>query len=153
MDWFKEGDRNTKFFHTIVKGRRSRLKVNRIQNDAGERLEQEEEIAVAAIDFYNRQFTKQAESKDFEILKEVPVVVTNERNEGLNTIPTVDEVRSAVKELNRNSAGGPNGMTGAFYQQAWDIIGGAIHRMVIAFFGGAELPRLVTHTNLVLHSK
>lgn len=29
-EWFKDGERNTKFFHTIVKGRRSRLRINRI---------------------------------------------------------------------------------------------------------------------------
>ncbi|XP_015167778.1 uncharacterized protein [Solanum tuberosum] len=51
MEWFKEGERNTKFFHAIVKGRRNRLRVNRIQNDEGEWLEQESDIAKAAEDF------------------------------------------------------------------------------------------------------
>ncbi|KAH0662438.1 uncharacterized protein [Solanum tuberosum] len=36
MAWFKDGERNTKLFHTYVKGRRKRLRVNRIQNDEGE---------------------------------------------------------------------------------------------------------------------
>lgn len=35
-EWFKDGERNTKFFHTIVKGRRRKLKINRIQNEQGE---------------------------------------------------------------------------------------------------------------------
>lgn len=30
-DWFKEGDRNIKFFHILVKGRRKRLQLTRIQ--------------------------------------------------------------------------------------------------------------------------
>ncbi|KAK4708060.1 hypothetical protein R3W88_028985 [Solanum pinnatisectum] len=54
MEWFREGEKNTKFFHTIVKGRRKRLKVNRIQNEEGEWLEDQEEIAEAAIDYYSR---------------------------------------------------------------------------------------------------
>ncbi|KAG5581995.1 hypothetical protein H5410_052622 [Solanum commersonii] len=58
MQWFKEGERNTKFFHTIVKGRRSRLRVNRIQNNEGKWLEDQEDIEEATIEFYRRQFTK-----------------------------------------------------------------------------------------------
>lgn len=30
MEWFIDGERNKKFFHSIVKGRRSRLSVNKI---------------------------------------------------------------------------------------------------------------------------
>jgi len=55
--------------------------------------------------------------------------------------------------LNRDSAGGPDGMTGAFYQHTWEIIGKDIYNMVRAFMGGAELPRYITHTNLVLLPK
>ncbi|KAH0776301.1 hypothetical protein KY290_007712 [Solanum tuberosum] len=33
FEWFKDGERNTKFFHTIVKGRKSRLRIKRIQNE------------------------------------------------------------------------------------------------------------------------
>lgn len=33
-------------------------------------------------------------------------------------ILTNDKIREAVMGLNRNSAGGPDGMTGAFYQDA-----------------------------------
>lgn len=33
--WFKYGDRNTKFFHTHVKGKRKRLQVSRILDNNG----------------------------------------------------------------------------------------------------------------------
>lgn len=53
MELFKDGERNTKFFHSIVKGRRSRLRMNRIQNVEGEWLENQTDIAEAAVEFYN----------------------------------------------------------------------------------------------------
>lgn len=36
MHWFKDGDRNTKFFHAYMNGRRMNLRINEIQNDQNE---------------------------------------------------------------------------------------------------------------------
>lgn len=33
MEWFKDEERNTKLFHTRVKGRKARLKIKRIQDE------------------------------------------------------------------------------------------------------------------------
>lgn len=33
MTWFKEGNKNTKFFHDHVKGRRKRLMIHNIEDD------------------------------------------------------------------------------------------------------------------------
>lgn len=54
MDWFKDGEKNTKFFHTVVKGRRSRLKVSRIQNNEGEWIEDQQQIAQEALNFFQQ---------------------------------------------------------------------------------------------------
>lgn len=52
MQLFKDGEINTTFFHTIVNGRRWRLKVNRIQNEEGEWMENPKDIAEVVGDFY-----------------------------------------------------------------------------------------------------
>ncbi|KAG5584614.1 hypothetical protein H5410_045048 [Solanum commersonii] len=83
MEWFKEGERNTKFFHTIIKGRRSIMRINRVQTEQREWLEEQEAIAEAAVDFYIRQFTKQTYSEDFEMLNELHVVINDDKNEEL----------------------------------------------------------------------
>ncbi|KAK4723823.1 hypothetical protein R3W88_026602 [Solanum pinnatisectum] len=35
MKWFSNGDKNTKFFHSYVKGRRKKLHISEIENDQG----------------------------------------------------------------------------------------------------------------------
>lgn len=35
MHWFKEGDRNTKFFHSHVKGKRKGLWIQNIEDEQG----------------------------------------------------------------------------------------------------------------------
>lgn len=62
-------------------------------------------------------------------------------------------MKDIVMGLNRNSVGGPDGMTRAFFQDAWIIIGKDIHNIVTTFFCGLELPKFLTHTNLVFLPK
>ncbi|XP_019228674.1 PREDICTED: uncharacterized protein LOC109209791 [Nicotiana attenuata] len=71
-------------------------------------------------------------------------------NMELSRLPTFEKVEGAVFELSGESAGGPGGFTGLFYQSCWDIVGRDIHNMVMHFYGGATLPKSITHTNLVL---
>ncbi|XP_075100498.1 uncharacterized protein LOC142176491 [Nicotiana tabacum] len=153
MTWFKEGDRNTKLFHAQVRGRRKRLQLNRIQNSGGTWIEEEQEIAEEAIKFYEEQFTKGATPSLFDIVEHVPILINTKQNAELIKQPTKEEVKVAVLELNGDSAGGPDGMTGKFYHSCWDIIGDDLYDMVRDFFNGHELPKCVTHTNLVLLPK
>nr|XP_016509454.1 PREDICTED: uncharacterized protein LOC107826922 [Nicotiana tabacum] len=153
MTWFKEGDRNTKFFHAQVRGRRKRLQPKRIQNSGGTWIEEEQEIAEEAIKFYEEQFTEASTPSSFDIVEHVPNLINTKQNAELIKQPTKEEVKVAVFGLNGDSAGGPDGMTGKFYHSCWDLIGDDLYDMVRAFFNGHELPKFVTHTNLVLLPK
>ncbi|KAG5582051.1 hypothetical protein H5410_052678 [Solanum commersonii] len=62
---FFKGTRNTTFFHTIMKGRKNSLRVNKNQNKDGEWLEDQEGIAGATINFYTKQFTMQMARRDY----------------------------------------------------------------------------------------
>lgn len=87
------------------------------------------------------------------MIDELPTVLTEKQNKKILRIPTGDKIRGVIMGLNRNSTGGPDGMTSAFYQDAWEIIQKDIQNMVKAFFYRYQLPRFITHTNLVLLPK
>lgn len=57
ITWFSEGDKNTRFFHNLVKGRRKRMQIKRIQNSEGIWLQEEDQMENEAIKFYQNQFT------------------------------------------------------------------------------------------------
>ncbi|XP_075074764.1 uncharacterized protein LOC142162321 [Nicotiana tabacum] len=129
MTWFKEGDRNTKFFHAQVRGRRKRLQLDRIQNSGGTWIEEEQQIAEEAIKFYEEQFTEEATPSSFDIVEHVPNLINTEQNAELIKQPTKEEVKVAVLGLNGDSAGGPDGMSGKFYHSCWDLIGDDLYDM------------------------
>ncbi|XP_075080475.1 uncharacterized protein LOC107786790 [Nicotiana tabacum] len=153
MAWFKDGDRNTRFFHAQVNGRRKRLKLTRIQDNLGNWVEEEDQIATEVVKFYQEQFREDTIPTTFHIIDHIPSMITMEQNEKLNSNPTREEIKHAVFGLNGDTAGGPDGFTGLFYQSCWEIIGEDIVQMVLSFFCGQQLPKSVTHTNLVLLPK
>ncbi|XP_019242574.1 PREDICTED: uncharacterized protein LOC109222709 [Nicotiana attenuata] len=116
MNWFQDGDRNTKFFHAQVNGRRKRLQLKRIQNSEGIWLEDSTEIAEEAVEFFQKQFQEDTVPTDFRILEHVPSMVDSSQNAKLIQQPTEQEIKLAVMGLNGDSAGGPDGFTGAFFQ-------------------------------------
>lgn len=116
-------------------------------------LKEDEEIAAEAINFFQDQFTEVTIPRRFSIIKYVPSLVDMGQNSDLVKQPTKEEVKAAVFGLNGNTARGPDGFTGSFYQACWEIIGDDLFDMVRAFFRGHELPKCVTHTNLVLLPK
>ncbi|XP_075079855.1 uncharacterized protein LOC142165134 [Nicotiana tabacum] len=80
-------------------------------------------------------------------------LTSDEQNERLWAEPTMEEVKVAVFGLNGNSVSGPVRFTGQFYHASWEIICDNVLNMVKAFYYGAELPKFITHTNLVLLPK
>lgn len=122
-NWFKNGDRNTRFFHSVVKGRRQRLQVNRIQDSRRKWLENQEDIVTAAVVFYQDQFTQKRCATDFALLNHVPELIDEDENVELCKIPDHEETKNVVFSLNRDSSGGPDGLSGKFFQTYWDIVG------------------------------
>lgn len=148
FEWFKDGERNTKKIYVAVKERRSRLKVQIILNDEGERLDNQDKIVEDGTRFYQQQFKKQEDTEDFSMLEILPSIVKDALNMELKRIPTIEEAKRAVMGLNKNSSTNPDGMIGAFFQDAWNILSKDLQKIIIVFFSGYDLPRFITHTNL-----
>ncbi|XP_059306377.1 uncharacterized protein LOC132057790 [Lycium ferocissimum] len=87
------------------------------------------------------------------MLKKIPALISTEQNEYLIALPSNEEVKLAVYGLNGDSISGPDGFSGHFFQVCWHIIGEDVTKMVREFFCRKELPRFITHTNLVLIPK
>jgi len=102
---------------------------------------------------FKDQFMETNFTNNYDMLEAIPKVITGDQNEMLTRLPSKEEVKEVVFALNNDSASGPDELSGHFFQTCWDIIKEDITNMVKAFFCGQELPRFITHTNLVLIPK
>ncbi|XP_060181187.1 uncharacterized protein LOC132610801 [Lycium barbarum] len=107
----------------------------------------------AAIDFYQSQFTEEETSQYCRLLDVIAPKVTQEQNSFLSAMPTLEEVKNVIFALSGDSACGPDGFSGLFYQKSWNIVGAYAYNVVKAFYEDQKLPKSVTHTNLVLLPK
>ncbi|XP_055814323.1 uncharacterized protein LOC129883750 [Solanum dulcamara] len=89
LHWFKEGDMNS--------------------SDA--------EIADAACEHFQQFFTGEEKYIEQQALHFIPAMVTDKDNEELQAMPTMEEVKTVVFSMNPNSAAGPDGMNGTFFQE------------------------------------
>lgn len=80
-------------------------------------------------------------------------MIYEEDNADLNRLPTMEEVRRVVFEVNVDGACGLDGFIGHFYHVYWDNVGKDMFDVVVASFNGLTLPKSITHINLVLISK
>ncbi|XP_070034165.1 uncharacterized protein [Nicotiana tomentosiformis] len=149
MSWFQDGDRNMKFFHAQVNGRRRRLQLKRVHNSNGNWLEDIVDMADEVVIILQAQFHKELVPSAFSILDHVPSMINIDHNMDLIQQPTKEKVKLAVFGLYGERTGGPNGFTGYFFHFCWDIIGDDIVDMVKSFFNGHEFPRYADHTNLI----
>lgn len=153
MKWFQDGDRNTKFFHSYVTSRRKKLCLHRIQSNDGVWITDKQAMGEEAVHYFQEHFKEKNIDRSYSMIQNIPAIIIEEQNNLITELPGIEEVKAAVCGLNSDSASGPDGFSGKFFQSCWDIIGEDITNMVRSFFCGQEIPRFITHTNLVLIPK
>lgn len=153
VKWYVEGEVNSKFFHSVVNGRKKRLSLKKLRRDDGNWIEGDEEIAREAVSSFQKQFTKDSSDVDLSILSCIPKLVSDEDNKMLTNQPTLDEIKDIVFSMDPQSSPDPDGISGKFYQSCWDIIKIDLLLMVLDFFVGTTIPRAITHSCLILIPK
>lgn len=74
-------NRNTKFFHSHVTGKRNKLQLKKIKDPNGNWQDKEEDIMQEAITFYTDQFVEDHIPTNFEmILNHIPQLINAEQN-------------------------------------------------------------------------
>lgn len=61
--WFSDGDKNSKFFHSYVKGRRKKLYITEINDRQGNIIHNNQKIREEAVEFCKEQFAEKGRIK------------------------------------------------------------------------------------------
>ncbi|XP_049390321.1 uncharacterized protein LOC125854782 [Solanum stenotomum] len=146
LRWFKDGDRNTKFFHSYVKDRKRRMNIKEIHTDQRDIISGTQNIVKEAVKVFKGQFNEVRGDRDYSMLENIPSLITQEDNDSISKPPTENAVKIVVNALNGNNTSGPDSFSRLLFQTCWDILGKDITRMVQTFFAGQELLRFFKST-------
>ncbi|KAL6572341.1 hypothetical protein OROMI_013299 [Orobanche minor] len=152
MKWMLEGERNSKFFHNLVKKKRQKIFLHCIR-DNGCLITNPEDIQVSAVNYFSNCFAEQMPILDELDPNLVPKIITHDQNNMLCFTPTIDEIRNCVFDMEVDSVAGPDGFGIKFFQSCWDIISSDVFDAVVDFFSGSPMPRAFTTTTISLIPK
>ncbi|KAL2453242.1 Uncharacterized protein Adt_49258 [Abeliophyllum distichum] len=142
--WVCEGDHNTRYFHSMVQGRRIRSRIWSITSETGEVLDSQETIQPSAVSFFQELLSAAPQPVDPIRPDIIPRLVSDEDNLQLNRIPTLAEVREAIFSIDPDSVAGPDGFSSHFFQECWDIISDDVFQAVLDFFAGGIFREIIS---------
>ncbi|KAJ0434465.1 putative RNA-directed DNA polymerase [Helianthus annuus] len=143
---------NTAFFHSSLKTRNHRSRIDVIKDSSGVMFEGEN-VQLALVQHYEKFLGCQGDISLFPSAElfgnSLDPVVANHMVRQVTT----DEVRKAMFSIGADKAPGPDGYTSAFFKGAWSVIGEEVSNAIIDFFSTGKLLRELNHTLIVLVPK
>jgi len=125
VQWLRECERNTKFFHKAMVQHRQRNRIFSIKNQEGHRVIQHEEIEKVLVNHFKNILREPQIDRSEAISKisgEIPNLVTRDQNLALMRKITMEEVEDIVRNMKRNKAPSPDGYTVEFFQAGWHFL-------------------------------
>ncbi|XP_057774811.1 uncharacterized protein LOC130993790 [Salvia miltiorrhiza] len=154
ITWLHDGDRNTKFFHRVVKFKKRNGPITRLNID-GTDVYEPRTIEQHIVNHFATLFTDDgsplADSVEIEAFS--THAVTDEQNNLLVRIPGEGEIMATVFGMDANSAPGPGGFSGMFFQTCWGIIKSDVIIVVQTFFRHSYLPNGCNSNTMILIPK
>ncbi|XP_062099843.1 uncharacterized protein LOC133805695 [Humulus lupulus] len=150
--WLKEGDQNTMFFHASASARHRKNHISRLRNASGEWVEWNSGLADTISNYFTGLFT--ARHMDWSAITNcIQPSNTDQQNMELLKPVEEEELKAALFQIHPDKSPGPDGMTSAFYQKFWRIVGCDVVSFVRNFFNMVTLPDGINDTNVVLIPK
>ena len=125
IQWLKEGERNTKFFHRTIIQRQHSNKITHLISDDGETIHSHGDVETTLIDYFQNLLTEPLLDRHEAINKvtwHVPSFVTQEKNAALLQPFTIEEVNQALQDTTKCKAPGPDSFTNNFFHHCWSMI-------------------------------
>jgi hypothetical protein len=153
INWLKEGDRNTKFFHKKATWRAKKNKIERLMRQDGSMTENKEEMEDMATKFFTDLYTADEHVQPDIITDYVQAQITREMNEKLCAAYSDEEIGNALFQIGPLKAPGKDGFPARFYQRHWGIFKEDITAAVKEFFRSGKMPEGINDTIIVLIPK
>ena len=139
QSWLKQGDLNTKFFHSVVKWRRARNQLHGVF-DNNKWCDSKEEVKVKVCKFFEERFARN-DACQVRMDKVSFNTISEADNDWLVRDFSEEEVRAAIWGCDSSKSPGPDGFNFGFIKYCWDILKKDVMSAVKDFAGFGCWPK------------
>ncbi|GKB37586.1 hypothetical protein Tco_0882528 [Tanacetum coccineum] len=152
IDWLSEGNRNSKYFHTVLKGRAHKSIIGVVSNENGDRFEGRQ-VADQFVKHFKNFLGRKVDVQSMDLESLNCQTVGDDDAEYMIKSVTDLEIKDALFDICDNKAPGPDGYLAKFYKSAWTVVGKEVCEAVKEFFRNGEMLGEVNATLITLVPK
>ncbi|KAL0421051.1 UNVERIFIED_CONTAM: Retrovirus-related Pol polyprotein from type-2 retrotransposable element R2DM [Sesamum latifolium] len=154
VHFLKMGDRNTKFFHDIVKRNVARSSILAITKSDSTVVTSAADIGHEFVAYYTSLLGTEVQTLqvDNDVFEWGPKLSSEHALELCRAV-TLLEVKEAIFHISDNKAPGPDGFSACFFKIAWNVVGDQVCTAVLDFFRSGRMLRQLNHAIIALVPK
>ncbi|GJV82645.1 RNA-directed DNA polymerase, eukaryota, reverse transcriptase zinc-binding domain protein [Tanacetum coccineum] len=153
IQWLKEGDKNTSYFHRILKSRKHQGRVEFICGEDGSRYEGREVAGQFVKHFHSFLGTKHSVINMSFLGDIVSLKLTEEEVADMIIEVNDKEIKEAIFDIDSNKAAGRDGYSSCFFKKSWEIVGKDVCKAIKEFFITGKLLGKINATLIALVPK
>ncbi|XP_074315315.1 uncharacterized protein LOC141651506 [Silene latifolia] len=155
VDFIRDGDRNTSYFHVSTLVRRWRNRINSLKNNDGVWVEEKNALISHVVEFYKKLYTQDGDyDVNAEISYDLFPELSNEDLRWLTRPYTEAEIEGVIHNMGALKAPGPDGFQALFYQKNWEVVRQSVcATTIIKALHGKGFPDNFNNTHIVLIPK
>ena len=152
VKWVKDEDCNSKFFHKVANGRRNKNFIKFLENERGLVLDNSKSITEEILLYFKKLYlSPPGKSWRVEGINWSPI--SGESASRLDSPFSEEEIFTAIFQLDRDKAPGPDGFTIAVFQNFWDVIKEDLVRVFVEFHSSGIINQSTNASFIVLLPK
>ncbi|KAL0443932.1 UNVERIFIED_CONTAM: hypothetical protein Slati_2115900 [Sesamum latifolium] len=153
--WLRDGDNNTRFFHSQASNRCRQNTILRLRDEEGVWKERDEDIQNILLWYFREIFTSHSppNTELNEVLLLMQPRITPEINHNLAKLFTVAEVKQSIFGMFPFKSPSPDGMPLVFFQKFWSTVGVDVTCATLRILNDHVLLHKMNYTHIVLISK
>jgi hypothetical protein len=152
--FFKECDKGSRFFHSLMNQRHRRRHIPAIVRSDGMLTTSAEEVGREFVLYYKELLgtSKYTIPLRAEVVQSGDCINVDSHAYLLAPV-SADDIKQVLFSMDDTKAPGPDGYTSAFFKQAWSIVGADFYSAVKDFFASGELLKQINHSTIALVPK
>ncbi|GJW83331.1 hypothetical protein Tco_0156476 [Tanacetum coccineum] len=139
IKWLCEGDKNSRFFHSVLKGRKCKNKVHSIIDNASTRHEGDQ-IPQVFLNHFQEFLGTSHPVQDIEYVETLfKKRLRVKEEEKMTSEISNKEIKEALFDTEDSKVPSPNGFSLALFKKAWNVVGIDVCNVVKEFFNSEKL--------------